>query len=138
MDIIDDIIQFQSKFPNIYIGGSVSLILQNIIPYRVPKDIDIISKNKIHIYDLFGIDKIKYSIAKVCMYNNIKWEIFYNANAEYIEYEYKNHIIKLSPAQEIYKWKYKNTGPSAKGQKHIKDILEYEQQTTINRLHTIQ
>jgi len=41
MDFRDILIEFQQKHPDIYIGGSVALILQGIIPYRVPKDIDI-------------------------------------------------------------------------------------------------
>ena len=55
--ILEELSKFQKKHPNIYIGGSVSLILQGIIPYRIPKDIDIISTNRIHIYDLFEVKK---------------------------------------------------------------------------------
>lgn len=70
------LIEFQQKYPNIYIGGSVSLILQGIIPYRVPKDIDIISTNRIHIYDLFGIDKPKHRLIKKHRYKDFLFDLF--------------------------------------------------------------
>jgi hypothetical protein len=40
---IQEIIKIQQHYPNIYIGGSVALILQNAIPVREPKDVDLIS-----------------------------------------------------------------------------------------------
>ncbi len=51
---IQEIIKIQQHYPNIYVGGSVALILQNAIPIREPKDVDLISPVKIHIYDIFN------------------------------------------------------------------------------------
>jgi hypothetical protein len=48
-----NILEIQEKHPNLYIGGSISLILQNVIS-RKPGDIDWVSPNKTHILDIFN------------------------------------------------------------------------------------
>ena len=118
------LIEFQQKYPNIYIGGSVSLILQNIIPYRVPKDIDIISLNRVHIFDLFDINKPRHVMAHKHRYNNFLFDLFINPQAQYIEHIYNGHIIKLSPADEIYEWKKRERNINKK--KHLDDLKYYE------------
>jgi hypothetical protein len=118
------IAKFQQKHPNIYIGGSVSLILQGIIPYRVPKDIDIISINRIHIYDLFEVKKEKRRI-KTYKHEGLKFDLFINPNAQYIEYIYNGYTLKLSPVNEVYQWKLKKE--NAIKEKHINDLKYYNE-----------
>lgn len=117
------IIKFQQKHPNIYIGGSVSLMLQEIIPYRIPKDIDIISTNRVHIYDLFEVKKEKHRIIKTYKHEGLKFDLFINPNAQYVEYIYKGHILKLSPADEVYQWKLRKE--NVVKEKHINDLKYY-------------
>lgn len=122
--------KFQQNHPDIYIGGSTSLILQGIIPYRIPKDIDIISTNRIHIYDLFGVDKPKHRLIKKHRYEDLLFDLFINPQAQYIEHIYYGHILKLSPADEIYEWKLREKNISR--EKHIEDLKYYEK-IQINR-----
>jgi predicted nucleotidyltransferase len=116
--------KFQQKYPNIYIGGSVSLILQGIIPYRIPKDIDIISTNRIHIYDLFEVKKEKRRI-KTYKHSGLKFDLFINPNAQYVEHIYDGHILKLSPVDEVYQWKLKKE--NIVKEKHINDLKYYNE-----------
>ena len=120
--ILTKLIYFQKQNPNIYIGGSVSLILQNYIPYRIPKDIDIISPNKIHIFDIFDIDREKSSRIKFIKFNELKWDLFINPKAEYIEYNTKFGILKISPIEEILEWKKKWLLKKPLDIKHKKDL----------------
>ncbi len=115
--------KFQKKHPNIYIGGSVSLILQGIIPYRIPKDIDIISTNRIHIYDLFEVKKEKHRLIKKFKHNGLKFDLFINPNAQYIEHIYNGYTLKLSPVDEIYEWKLREK--NIQSEKHINDLKYY-------------
>ena len=120
----DILVKFQNQNPNIYIGGSVSLILQKVIPHRIPHDIDIITPNRIHIYELFNVsDKPKHRMVRRYRHNNLLFELFYNPKAEYIEYNWKGNILKLSPIEEIYQWKFKKENINRP--KHSNDILHY-------------
>ena len=121
--ILEELSKFQQKHPNIYIGGSVSLILQGIIPYRIPKDIDIISINRIHIYDLFEIKREKHRLIKRYKHKELKFDLFINANAQYIEHIYNGHVLKLSPADEVYQWKLKKENITK--EKHVNDLKYY-------------
>lgn len=118
------LLEFQQRYPNIYIGGSVALILQGIIPYRVPKDIDIISPNRIHIYDIFNVDKPHSKIVKRYRHQGFLFDLFINPNAQYIEYIYNGCILKLSPADEVYQWKLREQ--NIHREKHINDLKYYE------------
>jgi hypothetical protein len=122
-NILDILVIFQKNNPNIYIGGSVSLILQEAIPYRIPKDIDLISPNRIHIFDLFNETKFQHRIIRQYKYEGLKFELFINPNAKYIEYNYQNNIIKLSPVDEIFEWKFREK--NLKNEKHLNDINIY-------------
>ena len=122
INILDNLINFQKQNPYIYIGGSVSLILQNYIPYRIPKDIDIISKNRIHVYDIFNINKLKNKRIKSIKYNNLQWDLFINPDAEYIEYKTEFGIIKISPIDEILEWKRKFLVKYSNNIKHKQDL----------------
>jgi hypothetical protein len=121
--ILEVLSKFQKKHPNIYIGGSVSLILQGIIPYRIPKDIDIISTNRIHIYDLFEVKKEKHRLIKKFKHNGLKFDLFINPNAQYIEHIYNGYTLKLSPVDEIYEWKLREK--NIQNEKHINDLKYY-------------
>jgi len=121
--ILEVLSKFQKKHPNIYIGGSVSLILQGIIPYRIPKDIDIISTNRIHIYDLFEVKKEKHRLIKKFKHNELKFDLFINPNAQYIEHIYNGYTLKLSPVDEIYEWKLREK--NIQNEKHINDLKYY-------------
>lgn len=118
------LLEFQQQNPDIYIGGSVALILQGIIPYRVPKDIDIISPKRIHIYDIFGVDKPQHKRLKKHRHNGFLFDLFINPNAQYIEHIYNGYVLKLSPADEIYQWKLQEQ--NIINQKHINDLKYYE------------
>lgn len=119
------LIKFQQNYPNIYIGGSVSLILQGIIPYRIPNDIDIISTTRIHIYDLFNIDKPKHRVIHKHRYETFLFDLFINPQAQYIEHIYNGYVLKLSPVDEIYEWKLREK--NIKKEKHINDLKYYKQ-----------
>jgi hypothetical protein len=122
--IIKVLIEFQKQNPNIYIGGSVSLILQGIIPERIPKDIDIISKEKTHIYDIFNINKNKHKRIRIKIYEGLKFELFINPKAKFIEYNYEGNILKLSPIDEVFEWKLKEK--NFKIEKHKEDLEYYK------------
>jgi hypothetical protein len=104
-NILDEILSIQQQHPNIYVGGSVALILQEAIAPRKPKDVDLISTYKTHIYDVFGIDREKHWRIKNTRRNGITFDLFYNPNAQYVEYNYNGNIIKLSPVDETMEWK---------------------------------
>lgn len=104
-NILNEILKIQQQYPDIYVGGSLSLILQKAIPYREPKDIDLISPHRLHIYEVFNVDKEKHWRIKNKTFNNIRFELFHNPNAEYVKGNYKGNIIKLSPVDEIMEWK---------------------------------
>ena len=119
--ILHSLVKFQNQNPNIYIGGSVSLILQGVIPYRNPHDIDIITPNRVHIYDLFEVtNREKHPIIRKYKYDGLMFELFYNPKAEYIEYNWKNNILKLSPIAEVYKWKLQDN--QIIKEKHLRDL----------------
>ena len=122
--LLDILVELQKQHPNIYIGGSTSLILQETIPYRIPKDIDLVSINYIHIYDLFNVNKAKHSLATKYKHKNVLFDLFINPSAQYIKYNYNNNTIKLSPVDEIYQWKLKKK--NIYKQKHINDLKYYE------------
>jgi len=104
----DKIIELQEKYPNIYLGGSVALLLQGAIPYREPKDVDLVCSDRIHIYDLFEIkDRPRKGLIKHYSYEEKRFELFFNPNAQYIEYPFEENIIKISPVEEILQWKFK-------------------------------
>jgi len=130
--LLDILVKFQKNNPDVYVGGSVSLILQNIIPYRIPKDIDIITPIKQHIYDIFNVNSIKHRIIRSYKYNDFKWELFYNSKAQYLEYIYNDNIIKISPVDEVFEWKYKFQNKSPNNIKHNNDINYYKQWQTMN------
>jgi hypothetical protein len=118
------LLEFQQQHPDIYIGGSVALILQGIIPYRVPKDIDIISPNRIHIYDIFNVGKPHARLVKRYRHQGFLFDLFINPNAQYVEHIYNGHTLKLSPANEVYQWKLREQNVS--NEKHINDLKYYE------------
>ena len=129
------LVDFQQRNPNIYIGGSVSLILQDALPYRIPHDINIITTQKIHIYNIFSIDKTPHFRVNKCQYDGLIYNLFYNPNAQYIEYNFNGNTLKLSPIDEIMAWKIKTINKHGVSQKiykkHLSD-LKYDQ---VNR-HT--
>ena len=118
------LLEFQQQHPNIYIGGSVALILQGIIPYRVPKDIDIISPNRIHIYDIFKVDKPHSKLIKRYRHQGFLFDLFINPNAQYVEHIYNGYTLKLSPVDEVYQWKLRRQ--NINNEKHINDLKYYE------------
>jgi len=118
------LLEFQQQHPDIYIGGSVALILQGVIPYRVPKDIDIISPKRIHIYEIFGVNKPHHKISKRYRHNSFLFDLFINPNAQYVEYIYNGCTLKLSPVDEVYQWKLKDQNVNT--EKHANDLKHYE------------
>ena len=120
--ILYTLVKFQNQNPNIYIGGSTSLILQNSIPYRIPHDIDIITPIRTHIYEVFNIpNKPKHSMIRRYKFDNLMFELFYNPKAEYVEYNWKNNILKLSPVDEVYEWKMLDKNITR--EKHLNDLM---------------
>jgi hypothetical protein len=119
------LVNFQQQHPDIYIGGSVALILQGIIPYRIPKDIDIISPKRIHIFDIFKVDRPHSRIVKRYRHEGFIFDLFINPNAQYIEHIYNGCILKLSPPDEVYQWKLREQ--NINNQKHIDDLKYYEE-----------
>lgn len=123
--ILYSISELQSKHPNVYIGGSISLILQNIIPLREVSDIDLVTNERVHIYDIFNVDKEKHFLIRKYYSNNVRNELFINPNAKYIDFNYSGFIIKLSPVDETIEWK-KKFYEKTKKEKHLRDIKYYD------------
>ena len=122
-NILDKILSIQQQYPDIYVGGSVALILQKAIPFRKPKDVDLISPHKTHIYEVFNVNRDKHFRIRSYNYDNIRFELFHNPNAEYVKGYYKGNIIKLSPVDEIMEWKFNQLlTKSTNLEKHIKDL----------------
>ena len=122
-NILDKILSIQQQYPDIYVGGSVALVLQKAIPFRKPKDVDLISPYKTHIYEVFNVDRDKHFRIRSHSYDNIRFELFHNPNAEYVKGYYKGNIIKLSPVDEIMEWKFNQLLTKRTNiDKHIKDL----------------
>jgi hypothetical protein len=122
-NILDKILSIQQQYPDIYVGGSVALILQKAIPFRKPKDVDLISPYKTHIYEVFNVNRDKHFRIRSHNYDNIRFELFHNFNAEYVKGYYKGNIIKLSPVDEIMEWKFNQLLTKRTNiDKHIKDL----------------
>jgi hypothetical protein len=122
-NILDKILSIQQQYPDIYVGGSVALILQKAIPFRKPKDVDLISPYKTHIYEVFNVNRDKHFRIRSHNYDNIRFELFHNSNAEYVKGYYKGNIIKLSPVDEIMEWKFNQLLTKRTNiDKHIKDL----------------
>lgn len=124
-NLLNILIEFQKLNSNIYIGGSVSLMLQGAIPFRIPKDIDIISPVRIHIFDVFNKPEnlVRHRLARRIKFNNLMFELFINFNAEYIDFRINNNILKLSPIEEVFKWKLKEK--NINNPKHLNDLNYY-------------
>jgi hypothetical protein len=121
-NLLPILLEFQQRNPHIYIGGSVSLMLQEAIPLRVPKDIDIISTQRTHIHDIFGIyETQRHKLVRRHRHQGVIFELFYNPKAQYVQYLYQGQILKLSPINEINEWKLKNTNK----EKHNNDLNYY-------------
>ena len=102
------LLEFQQQNPDIYIGGSVALILQGIIPYRVPKDIDIISPKRIHIYDIFGVDKPQHKRLKKHRHNGFLFDLFIIVILHFVfKQSTQNSSFKnvISIYRIFYRWK---------------------------------
>ncbi len=122
-NILDKILSIQQQYPDIYVGGSIALILQKAIPFRKPKDVDLISPYKTHIYEVFNVNRDKHFRIRSYNYDNIRFELFHNPNAEYVKGYYKGNIIKLSPVDEIMEWKFNQLLTKRTNlEKHIKDL----------------
>ena len=119
-NIIFSILEIQNNNPNIYVGGSISLILQGIIPYREIHDVDLIYNEKIQIHDVFNVNERK-CIRNKIHYNGIEHELFVNKNARYVNFDYNGLIIKLSPIDETIEWK-KTFYNRYKKEKHLIDL----------------
>ena len=117
------LVKFQQQYPHIYIGGSVSLVLQKAIPHRIPKDIDIISQNRIHIYELFNTDKPYNRLIKKYKHEGILFDLFINPKAQFVEHIYNGYLLKLSPVDEVYQWKLKEK--NIVHDKHLTDLKYY-------------
>jgi hypothetical protein len=119
-NIIRNILEIQNNNPNVYIGGSISLILQGVIPYREIHDVDLIYNQKIQIHDIFNTTGKK-SIRNKIYYNGIEHELFVNKDAKYINFDCGGLIIKLSPINETIEWKKIFYGKYKK-EKHLIDL----------------
>lgn len=121
-NLLQIIKEIQSQYDFIYIGGSVSLILQNAIPSREIGDIDLISTQKINISTIFN-QPIIHARKRTTHFKGFKFELFRNPKAQYVLL----NEIKLSPIDEIFEWKLtKSTHP-----KHQIDYAN--QNATISR-----
>jgi len=119
-NIIINILEIQNNNPDIYVGGSLSLILQGVLPYREIHDIDLIHNKKIQIHDVFNINERK-NVRNKIYYNGIEHELFVNKEAKYVNFDYNGWIIKLSPIDETIEWK-KIFYNRYKKEKHLIDL----------------
>ena len=112
--IIETLKNIQKKCPNLFIGGSVSLILQEAIPYRKIKDIDLIST--------YCIIENRYRNNTSFRHDNILFEVFYNPKARYVVH---SSGLLLSPVDEIMEWKLKFQRRARNNNKNNNDIKFY-------------
>jgi len=126
-NIINNIKNIQALHPNVYLGGSASLILQNAIPNRLISDIDLIVTSKINIQTILPES---FKFRNILVVEGIKYEFFKNENAQYLLV----NNLKLSPIDEIFEWKLNKS----QKEKHNIDYEYYKTTTTtISRNNSI-
>lgn len=109
--------ELQQQFDDLYIGGSWALIAQNSIPYREPHDIDLITKSKRRLFNIFPeIPAARFP--RLHIYEDKTYELFNNPNAEYVIVEYQGYNLKFSIVDEVLEWKRKR----AHREKHFNDL----------------
>jgi hypothetical protein len=121
------LLNIQKKYPNVYLGGSISLLLQDIDFPRVPKDLDLVTTSKeLNIYDLFEEFKSipKNPKSTTVKLNNTDWDLHYDPQAHYVEYSYKGFKLKIITIDDFIRWKKHYVKSKNCLPKHIED-LEY-------------
>ena len=126
---LDTVLEIQKDHPDVYLGGSISLMLQNVLSRKLG-DVDLEIQRKMYIRHIFK------SAPHVDVYtyikDGIKYELLPNPSDDhqdesYVEYNYKESVLKLVPAERIVKVKEKYILNSrcTNPQKHIDDINNY-------------
>ena len=54
--------------------------------------------------------------------DKLRWDLFINPNAEYIEFNTKFGILKISPIDEILEWKFRFLEKHTLNTKHKQDL----------------
>ena len=129
-------VPIQDKYSFISLGGSIPLIISNLIPFRPIKDIDIISTqfvSKAEIkHEIFGCSVYElpsehpFSMGDYRSYchkpfTDIGLDIFINPQATYYYVKYKDLKLRISPPEEIIQFKFKG---HSSGDTTINDMNE--------------
>ena len=124
---LDTLLNIQKEYPDVYLGGSISLLLQDINFPRIPKDLDLVTtSDKLNIYDLFEEFKFipKNSKSTTIKLNNTDWDLHYDPQAQYVEYFYKGFKLKIITIDDFIRWKKHYVKLEKCSLKHKED-LEY-------------
>jgi len=129
-------IPIQHRYSFISLGGSIPLILSQLIPFRPIKDIDIIStqfiskaeiKHEIFGYPLYEIKEEPFQISEYRLNCNkpftqgVGLDIFINPKATYYYVKFKDLKLRISPPEEIVQFKFKGY---SSGKTSINDMDE--------------
>ena len=106
-DFLDSLVEFQLLNPEVYIGGSVALMLQQAIPYRKPKDLDLVTFTEKTFAELKGISRRR---AEYGFYGYVVGGMLCELMCdpepiELVEYKHGSGIIRLGTIDRIVYWK---------------------------------
>lgn len=106
-NFLDELVKFQDQNQEVCIGGSIALILQQAIPYRKPKDVDVITTTDVLITELKGLSRLKDrdGISQYVI-GGLKCDVLRSpVNIQPVDYKHSSGIIKLYPVNELAIWK---------------------------------
>jgi hypothetical protein len=122
---VQQFLQLQHQFPDLIIGGSMSLILQGKIPNREIGDIDIVSHRYFEFEGatIIGEARSEDNDALKLTVKGESYDYFIIPNVIYKAIEYRGNKIKVQSPSQIMeaKFKYYNKGVT----KHKDDIIHY-------------
>ena len=127
--VLDTVVEIQKEHPDVYLGGSISLMLQNILSREIG-DVDLETQKKMYIRQV--LKEAPHVNLHIYIKDGVKYELLpnpsdYHQDGSYVEYNYKESILRLVPAERIIKVKEKYIlNPKCSDpQKHIDDINNY-------------
>jgi hypothetical protein len=128
--VLDTVVEIQKEHPDVYLGGSISLMLQNVLSRKLG-DVDLETQEKMYIRQILKAAP-HVNVYTYYTEDGVKYELLpnpsdYHQDKSYVEYNYKENVLRLVPAERIIKVKEKYIlNPKCSDpQKHIDDINNY-------------
>lgn len=105
--LLDELVKFQDQNPEVCIGGSIALMLQKAIPYRKPKDVDVITTTVVSITELKGLSRLKDKDGiNQYVIGGLKCDVLRSpVSIQPVDYKHSSGLIKLYPVNELAVWK---------------------------------